>query len=95
MLPARGVYAGWCRALPGGDAARPAVVNVGRRPTFGGRDLTVEAHLLDFDGDLYGRRLRLEFEERLREERPFPGPDALVRADPEDIGAGPGAAGRG
>ena len=46
----------------------------------------MEAHLLDFDGDLYGRRLRLEFEERLREERTFPGAEALVAQIRVDIG---------
>ena len=85
-LPARGVYAVWCRVLDGAAGARgPAVVNLGRRPTFGGRDTTVEAHLLDQDLDLYGRRLRLEFAERLREERPFPGPDALIEQIRLDI----------
>ena len=58
---------------------RPAVVNVGRRPTFGAGETRVEAHLLGFSGDLYGRRLRLAFAERLREERAFAGPEALAR----------------
>jgi riboflavin kinase/FMN adenylyltransferase len=77
-VPGGGVYACWSRVLGEASAPRAAAVNVGRRPTFGGGRTTVEAHLLDFDGDLYGRVLRLEFEERLREERTFPGPEALV-----------------
>lgn len=60
------------------------MVNIGRRPTFAGEELRVEVHLLDFDGDLYGRRLQVEFIARLRPERPFTGAEALVaqlRAD--------------
>jgi riboflavin kinase / FMN adenylyltransferase len=78
MVPGGGVYACWCRVLDADAQARPAAVNIGRRPTFGGGLTTVEAHLLDFEGDLYGHALRLEFQERLREERAFPGAEALV-----------------
>jgi riboflavin kinase / FMN adenylyltransferase len=86
-LPARGVYAAWCLERPdAGAPRRPAVVNIGHRPTFGAGALAVEAHLLDFDADLYGRALRVEFEERLREERAFSGPEALLRQVREDIG---------
>ena len=89
-LPARGVYAGWCRVLgppaaPGTERAQAAVVNIGHRPTFGGGGLAVEAHLLDFGGDLYGRTLRVLFAERLREERAFDGAEALVRQVRDDI----------
>ena len=85
-LPARGVYACWCRDLREGEGTvYPAVVNIGHRPTFGGGALSVEAHLLDFDGDLYGRTLRTEFEERLREERTFAGPEALVAQVRDDV----------
>ncbi len=85
-LPGGGVYACRCRER-GAGAGGPwnAVVNVGRRPTFGGGETTVEAHLLDFDGDLYGRTLRLSFVAALREERRFAGPDALVAQIREDI----------
>lgn len=75
-LPARGVYACWCR-LEAEGMPLAAAVNVGRRPTFGGEATTVEAHLLDFSGDLYGRLVRLSFEERLRGEVRFAGPEAL------------------
>jgi riboflavin kinase/FMN adenylyltransferase len=84
--PGGGVYAGWCRILGGDATSRPAAVNIGRRPTFGGSGTTVEAHLLDFEGDLYGRTLRLEFHERLREERTFPGVEALVAQIRSDLG---------
>jgi riboflavin kinase/FMN adenylyltransferase len=85
ILPRTGVYAG--RAGVVGESLRDAVVNLGRRPTFGGGEPTVEAHLLDFDADLYGRRLRIAFEARLRDERAFPGKDALVAQIREDVAA--------
>jgi riboflavin kinase/FMN adenylyltransferase len=70
--PANGVYA----AFAGG---RPAAVNVGVRPTFeSDRGVLVEAHLLDFDEDLYGRDLRVAFIERLRGERAYDEVGALV-----------------
>jgi riboflavin kinase/FMN adenylyltransferase len=83
-LPAVGVYAAW--AWPEGRSpGLAAVVNVGRRPTFGGGAVSVEAHLLDFAGDLYGAALAVAFEARLRGERTFDGPDALVARIREDI----------
>lgn len=85
-LPALGVYAAWC--WPGTTpAACPAVVNIGRRPTFGAGAVSVEAHLLDFSGDLYGQRLGLSFVSRLRGEQAFPGPEALVAQIRSDIAA--------
>jgi riboflavin kinase/FMN adenylyltransferase len=83
-LPRGGVYACWCR-IEGRPERHRAVVNVGRRPTFGGGETTVEAHLLDFDEDVYGRGARIEFEARLRDERPFPGPAALVEQIHVDV----------
>ena len=82
ILPAHGVYAGRVRFLDGGEppagAVLDSVINVGRRPTFAEDDPPlVEAHLLDFSGDLYGRSVEVGFAHRLREERRFPGPDAL------------------
>lgn len=84
LLIPTGVYA--CRVDVDG-AAHPAVVNVGVRPTFGEETLAVEAHLLDYKGDLYGRRVGVVFVARLREERRFPGPDALVRQIAADVEA--------
>jgi riboflavin kinase/FMN adenylyltransferase len=83
ILPAPGVYAGYCR-LPAGEWW-PAVVNLGRRPTFGGGELALEAHLLDFAGELYGARVRLSFHERLRDEQRFSSQEALVARIREDV----------
>jgi riboflavin kinase/FMN adenylyltransferase len=74
-LPGGGVYACWVETQP--SERWPAVVNIGRRPTFGGGDLLVEAHLLGFEGDLYERRLRVLFQQKLRDERTFPDVAAL------------------
>ena len=75
MLPANGVYAGWARV--GGETFM-AVANVGRRPTFDGQIVRLEAHLLDFDRPIYGERMVFEFVARLRDEQRFDGIDALV-----------------
>jgi riboflavin kinase/FMN adenylyltransferase len=82
VLVPTGVYA--CR-LEDGAAARDAVVNIGVRPTFGEAAVVVEAHVLDFTGSLYGARVRLEFVARLREERRFAGPEALVEQIRADV----------
>jgi riboflavin kinase / FMN adenylyltransferase len=77
VIPLNGVYA--CRALVDGKKHR-AVVNIGVRPTFTGGDVLprVEAHLLDYSSDLYGKTVTLEFVERLRGEQKFSSVDALV-----------------
>jgi riboflavin kinase/FMN adenylyltransferase len=67
------------------ERSLPAVLNIGVRPTFGVLRRTVEAHVLDFDGDLYGRWLSLELVERLRGEQRFPGIDALRAAIAADV----------
>jgi riboflavin kinase/FMN adenylyltransferase len=74
-VPANGVYAVWvtCEGV-----RHRAVVNIGVRPTFGVSARTIEAHLLEFDGDLYGRTLSLAFVERIRPERRFDTVEALV-----------------
>lgn len=81
VLPALGVYAGTLRVR--GDAvaeALPAVVNVGRRPTFEkAGEVVVEAHVIDWAGDLYGKRVELAFLDQLREERRFPDVESLKR----------------
>ncbi|MFN2617903.1 MAG: riboflavin biosynthesis protein RibF [Thermoleophilaceae bacterium] len=77
--PGHGVYAAWAHGYP-------AAVNVGIRPTFeSGRGPLVEAHLIGFDGDLYGQALRIAFVERMRGERRFASADALVEQMRRDI----------
>src|SRR5207245_9941332 len=90
LLPA-GVYA--CQADVE-SAHYQAVINVGVRPTFGETELAVEAHLLDFTGDLYGRRVRLTFLRRLRAERSFSTSEALPSQIPLAFSAARGASGR-
>ncbi len=77
-LPGDGVYAGWYER-PTGER-HPCAVNIGRRPTFyEDADVSlVEAHLVDFDGDLYGESARIEFVRSLRPERRFDGVEALA-----------------
>ncbi len=80
LLPAHGIYA--VRAAvreASGWRFHPAVASLGVRPTFGGGDLRLEVHLLDGDHDLYGRRMRVQFLERLREERHFENIEDLRR----------------
>jgi riboflavin kinase/FMN adenylyltransferase len=84
-LPADGVYAGWYER-PGGEV-HPCAINLGRRPTFyeHADHSLLEAHLLDFDGDLYGERAEVRFAHFLRSERKFEGIDALVTQLKHDI----------
>ncbi|MBL8147075.1 MAG: bifunctional riboflavin kinase/FAD synthetase [Anaerolineae bacterium] len=85
LIPANGVYAGWALL---GDERYMAVTNVGTRPTFSGQDVTVEAHLLDFDRDIYGQTLEFQFVTRLRPEMKFSGIEALVAQIGTDAEAG-------
>lgn len=83
-IPKTGVYA--CRVYLGGDNYQ-AVTNIGFRPTFEDSSILprVETHLLDYDGDLYGKELHLEFYERLRDERKFTGVGELLAQIQTDI----------
>ncbi len=82
VIPAVGVYAVQVALLQserdGEESLHPGMMNIGYRPTFGKRDLSLEVHLLDFSGDLYGRELRVEFAERMRDERKFDSIEELV-----------------
>jgi len=84
-LPADGVYAG-SYERPAGET-RPCAINVGRRPTFyeHAEHSLLEAHLIDFDGDLYGERARVRFAHFLRSERKFDGIDALAEQLKRDV----------
>jgi riboflavin kinase/FMN adenylyltransferase len=78
LIPANGVYA--VRAsLDGGDERMPAMMNIGVRPTFEGHNKTLEVHILEDVGDIYGRRLTIAFESRLRAERRFDSREALIK----------------
>jgi riboflavin kinase / FMN adenylyltransferase len=80
VCPGHGVYAAWANGYP-------TAVNVGVRPTFDtGRGLLVEAHLIGFDGDLYGQQLRIAFLERMRGEKRFDSVDELVEQMHRDVG---------
>jgi riboflavin kinase/FMN adenylyltransferase len=76
--PVGGIFA--VRVHGVGAAARPAVASLGVRPTIhGGGEPLLEAHLFDFDGDLYGHRIEVEFVQKLRDEAKFSDLDAMVR----------------
>lgn len=82
LVPGNGVYATRVRLFDGerpGGPALPAVTNIGTRPTFEPGRVAIETHLLDFAGDLYGRRMALAFHAHIRAERRFSGPDELAR----------------
>ncbi len=79
VCPGHGVYAATAEG-------RPAAINVGVRPTFeSGRGVLIEAHLIDFDDDLYGRTIRIAFLARLRGERRFDSVEALVEQMHVDV----------
>ena len=104
LIPASGVYAVWAQVADqttpsrrllhedaisylGGEAL-PAMMNIGTRPTFDGRNRTLEVNIFDFDCNLYGQTVIITFVARLREERKFESPEALVRqlkADKERV----------
>jgi riboflavin kinase/FMN adenylyltransferase len=78
LVPPAGVYAGSVRG-------RLAAVSIGTNPHFGGVERRVEAHLLDFDGDLYGQRLLVEVWSTIREQRRFDSLEGLVAAIGDDV----------
>ncbi len=88
LQPPAGVYATMVR-LVGQKPVEllPAVANLGERPTFENAGHSIEVHLLDFDGDLYGRNLEVFFLKKLREERTFPGPAELTAQIEQDVSA--------
>jgi riboflavin kinase/FMN adenylyltransferase len=86
VIPQNGVYACWAYL---GDRRYMAVANVGKRPTFEGDDtIRVEAHLLDFRGDVYGQVMALGFVARLRDEQKFSSLEALVQQIGADVERG-------
>lgn len=84
-LPPDGVYATW--SYVGGQAYQ-SMTNIGTSPTFGENERAVEAFLLDYDGSLYGRELRIDIVERLRDEKRFDTVDELKKQIAEDVEQG-------
>jgi riboflavin kinase/FMN adenylyltransferase len=85
VVPLWGIFA--VRASGAGLADHPAVASLGTRPTVDGTDPLLEVHLFEFDGDLYGRCLDVDFIARLRDERKFESLDALVEQMHRDAAA--------
>ena len=84
LVPGEGVYAG--RVALHSDTYL-AAISIGTAPTFSGTRQQIEAHLLDFDGDLYGERIQIGFERRLREQRAFDSAEALAEQLHRDVEA--------
>ena len=82
VIPADGIYATW--VVVDGRRCQGATC-IGLRPTFGVNSRTVETFILDFQGDIYGKRITLEFANRLREEQAFPNVEALVEQMKIDV----------
>jgi len=85
ILPKTGVYA--TKTYFDGNKL-DSITNIGYRPTFGSHKLLIETHIFDFNSDIYGKRLRLEFIERIRDEKRFESVDALaseIRKDVEKV----------
>lgn len=90
LLPGEGIYAGKVRILPTDTVAdtepwRPAAVSLGPNPTFDDGGLKVEAYLIGFDGDLYGRQVEVDFLARLRDIKRFGSLDALLVEIARDV----------
>jgi riboflavin kinase / FMN adenylyltransferase len=85
LLPLPGIYA--VRGWVAGDAV-PGLLHLGPRPTFSGYPPSIELHLLDWDGDLYGHEVRVDFVQRLREIQPFDSVDALIEQMRRDVELG-------
>lgn len=84
QIPAAGVYAGVAEIR---NSRWATAINVGPTPTFGTTEIRIEAHLLDFSGDVYGESARIEFHRRLRGQQKFESPDALAAQLACDVAA--------
>jgi riboflavin kinase/FMN adenylyltransferase len=84
-IPADGVYATWAH-IDGQDYQ--SMTNIGWRPTFGGQGRTIETYILDYRDDLYGRELKIDIIERLRDEKRFANAEELKKQIAEDIKQG-------
>ena len=87
LVPASGVYAVHVQ-LENEQHLRPAMMNIGTRPTYDGHMQTLEVHIFDFDSDIYGQQLRVVFDRRIRNEMKFSSPQELAKQlekDKEEI----------
>lgn len=82
ILPKIGVYA----TLANVEGTKyQSITNIGYRPTFGQNELLIETHIFDFDKEIYKKRIKIEFVDRVRDEQKFNGPDALVEQIKKDV----------
>lgn len=81
-VPADGVYAGWCHHRGG---THLAAISIGTNPTFSGQQRRVEAYLLDFDADLYGEQVAMDFVAHIREMRTYQGAEPLIAQIERDV----------
>ena len=84
LIPAPGVYAVTCKKSTTNSQRLLGMMNIGTRPTFGTHAQTLEVHLLDYEGDLYGKEITVNFIKRLREERRFDNEEELKTQLKED-----------
>jgi len=84
-IPTDGVYATWAYI---GDKGYQAMTNIGKRPTFGSSDRTIEVYVLDYHGDLYGHELKIDIMERLRGEKQFDTAEELKKQIADDVKQG-------
>jgi len=84
-LPAEGVYATWAYI---DDKAYQSMTNIGKRPTFGGSERTIEVYVLNYHSDLYGRELKIDIIDRLRDEKQFDTVEELKKQITEDVKQG-------
>lgn len=85
LIPGEGVYSGYAFLNHDASRSRPAAVSIGRAPTFDDAALAIEAHLLDFNGQLRGTPMRLEFLERLRDQKRYGSTDELAAQIGRDV----------
>ncbi len=85
VIPQKGVYAVWVRV---NRNYYQGMMNIGRKPTFDGKKTSMEVHIIDFEEDIYGKDLQIQFVSRVRDEKTFEGADALIdqlKQDREDV----------
>ncbi len=76
VIPKKGVYAVWLRV---DGEYHPGMMNIGKRPTFEGEDLTMEVNIFSFNEDIYGKEVQIQFVDRIRDEQPFEGVEQLKK----------------